>query len=51
MGGFFSWIFRKSRDFDRDVTFTRVLAVTRKRNNVCLFTFAVQYAAKTGKFT
>jgi len=28
----FSWIFRKSRDFDRDVTFTRVLAVTRKWN-------------------
>ena len=24
--------FRKSRDFDRDVTFTRVLAVTRKWN-------------------
>jgi hypothetical protein len=26
----FSWIFRKSRNFDRDVTFTKVLAVTRK---------------------
>lgn len=28
----FSWIFRKSWNFDRDVTFTKVLAVTRKRN-------------------
>ena len=26
----FSWIFRKSQDFDHDVTFTSVLAVTRK---------------------
>jgi hypothetical protein len=41
----FSWISPKSRDFDRDVTFTRVLAVTRKWN------IAVQYAVKTGKFT
>ena len=45
VGVLFSWISRKSRDFDRDVTFTRVLAVTRKWN------IAVQYAVKTGKFT
>jgi len=32
MGVFFSWIFRKSQDFDRDVTLTSVLVVTRKRN-------------------
>jgi hypothetical protein len=32
VGILFSWISRKSRDFDRDVTFTRVLAVTRKWN-------------------
>jgi hypothetical protein len=30
VGVLFSWISRKSRDFDRDVTFTRVLAVSRK---------------------
>jgi hypothetical protein len=64
VGILFSWIFRKSRDFDRNVTFTSVLAVTRKSNVAgvkdvsiyilpcwCLFTFAVQYAVKTGKFT
>ena len=28
----FSWIFRKSRDFDRNVTFTSFSAVTRKWN-------------------
>jgi hypothetical protein len=32
VGVLFSWIFRKSRDFDRNVTFTSVLAVTRKWN-------------------
>ena len=32
VGVLFSWISRKSRDFNRDVTFTRVLAVTRKWN-------------------
>jgi len=32
VGVLFSWIFRKSRDFDRDVIFTIVLAVSRKRN-------------------
>jgi len=32
LGILFSWIFRKSRDFDRYVTFTSALAVTRKWN-------------------
>jgi hypothetical protein len=32
VGVLFSWIFRKSQDFDRNVTFTSVLAVTRKWN-------------------
>ena len=32
VGVLFSWIFRKSRDFDHDVKFTSVLAVSRKWN-------------------
>ena len=37
VGVLFSWIVRKSRDFDRDVTFTSVLAVTRKWNVVGVY--------------
>ena len=45
--------FEEVRGFDRDVTFMRVLAVTRKWNVAVVYLHLLynKYALKTGKFT
>ena len=47
VGVHFSCILRKSRDFDREDTFTRVLAVTRKWNVAVVFRYEMQYYIET----